>query len=394
MEQLGRKDHDALVMRFFENKNFAEVGAVLGASEDAAKMRVNRALEKLRKFFMKRGISSTTAIIAGTISANSVQAAPVALAKSVTAVAIVKGSIAAASTLTLVKGTLKIMTYAKLKLTIGITAGILLAGGAVTMAISQTSTDDKFTPLEIIKKAQEAYAALPSYSDSGKTVTERGKQTETIVFNMRLQRPNFYRIEWSQAKVSGFVSNNVTMTSNSSRGFVWSSGNGNFFAIDPNGQKNSFTNLQMALNYTRGVSGEASATITGVFFKLNWPGYGGNVLNQTNAMLQRQSNEKINGIDCYVVSSRRVGTKTLWIGKQDHLIRQIKTIVEEFNAAQSDSEIKTILESQKIPATPEAIASVKTAMEKIQRMSVVTTETHENISLNQNFSAADFEAAQ
>src|ERR1019366_3337375 len=74
MGQLGQKDHDALVLRFFEGRNFAEVGAALGASETAAKMRVNRALEKLRKFFTKRGVSSTTAIIAGTISANSVQA--------------------------------------------------------------------------------------------------------------------------------------------------------------------------------------------------------------------------------------------------------------------------------------------------------------------------------
>src|ERR1017187_9414284 len=82
MEQLGQKDHDAVVLRFFENRNFKDVGAALGASEDAAKMRVNRALEKLHRFFSKRGISSTTAIIAGAVSANSVQAAPVALAKS------------------------------------------------------------------------------------------------------------------------------------------------------------------------------------------------------------------------------------------------------------------------------------------------------------------------
>jgi DNA-directed RNA polymerase specialized sigma24 family protein len=84
MEKLGQKDHDALVLRFFENRNFKEVGAALGASEDAAKMRVSRALEKLRRFFTKHGVSSTTAILAGAISANSVQAAPVALAKSVT----------------------------------------------------------------------------------------------------------------------------------------------------------------------------------------------------------------------------------------------------------------------------------------------------------------------
>src|SRR5450759_4848978 len=115
MEQLGQKDHDALVLRFFEGRNFKEVGAALGASEDAAKMRVNRALEKLRKFFTKRGVSSTAAIIAGTISANSVQAAPVALAKSVTAVAIAKGAAASGSTLTLIKGALKIMAWTKAK---------------------------------------------------------------------------------------------------------------------------------------------------------------------------------------------------------------------------------------------------------------------------------------
>ena len=130
MEKLGQKDHDAVVLRFFEGRNFKEVGAALGTSEDAAKMRVNRALEKLRKFFTKRGMSSTTAIIAGAISANSVQVAPVALAKSVTAVAITKGSIAAASTLTLVKGTLNIMTWIKTKTAIVIGASTLLVAGA------------------------------------------------------------------------------------------------------------------------------------------------------------------------------------------------------------------------------------------------------------------------
>ena len=80
MAELGEKDHDALVLRFFNGRSFKEVGVAFGASEEAAKKRVNRALEKLRIFFAKRGVSSTTAIIAGVITANSVQAAPVALA--------------------------------------------------------------------------------------------------------------------------------------------------------------------------------------------------------------------------------------------------------------------------------------------------------------------------
>ncbi len=134
MEGLGQKDHDALVLRFFENKTFAEVGATLGASEDAAKMRVNRALEKLRKIFTKRGVSSTTAIIAGTISTNSVQAAPVALAKSVTAVAIAKGAAASGSTLTLIKGALKIMAWTKAKTAI-LTGTVIILAAITTVTV-------------------------------------------------------------------------------------------------------------------------------------------------------------------------------------------------------------------------------------------------------------------
>jgi RNA polymerase sigma factor (sigma-70 family) len=146
LEQLGRKDHDALVLRFFENKNFAEVGAALGASEDAAKMRVSRALEKLRKFFTKRGVDSTTAIIAGAISANSVQAAPVGLAKAVTAIAMAKGVAASGSTLILVKGALKIMAWGKLKIICGFGVAVLLAGSVVgiyvTSAAQNATADD------------------------------------------------------------------------------------------------------------------------------------------------------------------------------------------------------------------------------------------------------------
>ena len=134
MARLGSKDHDALVLRFFENRNFKEVGAALGASEDAAKMRVGRALEKLHRFFTRRGISSTTAILAGVIPANAVQAAPVVLAKSVTAVAAAKGAAASASTLTLIKGALNLMAWAKAKT--AVVAGVcVLTAGTTTVAV-------------------------------------------------------------------------------------------------------------------------------------------------------------------------------------------------------------------------------------------------------------------
>ncbi len=78
---LGSKERESVVLRFFKDKNFREVAAGLNITEAAAQKRVTRALEKLRQFFTKRGVNSTTAIIAGAISANSVQAAPAGAGK-------------------------------------------------------------------------------------------------------------------------------------------------------------------------------------------------------------------------------------------------------------------------------------------------------------------------
>jgi RNA polymerase sigma factor (sigma-70 family) len=112
---LREKERRAIVLRFYEGRSLREVGLALGASEDAAKKRVGRALEKLRQSFAKRGVDSTTTAIAETISANSILVAPAALAKTATAVALAKGATASASTLTLIKGALKIMAWTKAK---------------------------------------------------------------------------------------------------------------------------------------------------------------------------------------------------------------------------------------------------------------------------------------
>jgi RNA polymerase sigma factor (sigma-70 family) len=134
---LGEKDRQAVLLRFFENKSLAEVGNELGMGEDTARKRVSRALEKLHRYFAKRGISSTTAMIAGAISTHSIQTVPMTLTKSVSAMAVAKGSVAAGSTTTLVKGTLKMMTWAKIKFALGITSVILIAGGTITVALSE-----------------------------------------------------------------------------------------------------------------------------------------------------------------------------------------------------------------------------------------------------------------
>jgi RNA polymerase sigma factor (sigma-70 family) len=111
MHELKETDREAVLLRYFENRQFAEVGAELGLNENAARMRVERALEKLRDIFTKRGITTATAL-ASVISANAVQLAPANLAATLTTT-----SIAAAGTGTFTL--LKIMTATQLKLGIG-----------------------------------------------------------------------------------------------------------------------------------------------------------------------------------------------------------------------------------------------------------------------------------
>jgi RNA polymerase sigma factor (sigma-70 family) len=136
MAGLGQKDHSAVVLRFFDGKDLKQVGAAMGISENAAKTRVSRAVEKLRQFFVKRGLHLSAAVIASAVAARSVQAAPLGLAQSVTAAA-VKGTAVTASTSTIIKTTLKIMTWTKLKTAAVVGVAAILAAGTATVALQR-----------------------------------------------------------------------------------------------------------------------------------------------------------------------------------------------------------------------------------------------------------------
>ena len=135
MATLGETDRQAVLLRFFENKSLAEVGNILGTGEDTARKRVRRALEKLHRFFHRRGVPLTTAILAGTISANSVHAAPAALAQSVTAAAMAKGATASGSTAALIQAALKIIARTKAKIVMSTSVAIVLAGGVMALLL-------------------------------------------------------------------------------------------------------------------------------------------------------------------------------------------------------------------------------------------------------------------
>lgn len=131
MHELKETDREAILLRYFENRQFAEVGAKLGLNENAARMRVERALEKLRGTLTKHGVTTATAL-ASVISANAVQIAPAGLATTLTTASIVSAGV---GTLSL----FKIMTMTHIKL--GISA--LVVAGAATALVVQHQTQTK-----------------------------------------------------------------------------------------------------------------------------------------------------------------------------------------------------------------------------------------------------------
>jgi len=141
MAQLSAKDHDAIALRFFEGKSMQEVGASLGTNEVSARKRISRAVEKMRAFFARRDVTLSAAVIAGAISARSIQAAPVGLAKSLTVMSVAKGAAAGASTLALMKGALKLMAWTKAKTAIVIGVVGLLAVGTTAVIVKSADSN-------------------------------------------------------------------------------------------------------------------------------------------------------------------------------------------------------------------------------------------------------------
>jgi len=158
MTQLSEKERTLVALRFFERKSAVETAALLGIQEAAARKRVERAVEKLRGFFTKRGMTLTAVALTAAISANSVQAAPAGLVTTISVVAATKGAAVGGSALPLVKGALKIMAWAQAKTAVMVGAVVILAAG--TTAVVVTNLDQR--PAKVVEEKlspEDAYLA-------------------------------------------------------------------------------------------------------------------------------------------------------------------------------------------------------------------------------------------
>jgi RNA polymerase sigma factor (sigma-70 family) len=131
--KLREPDRQAVILHFMEGQTFQEVGSALGVGEDAARKRVHRCLDELTQFFRRRGFA-VPALAAGTpLFTLSSHAAPTGLAASITTAGLATHSTASTSTLTLIKGALKIMAWSKTKTAVVVGVVAILATTSTTV---------------------------------------------------------------------------------------------------------------------------------------------------------------------------------------------------------------------------------------------------------------------
>lgn len=126
LAELNEADYDALVLRFFQQQDYRTVGVALGVSDDTAQKRVTRALETLRDHLSQRGIRTTAAALSLVITANAVQAAPVGLAATLSAAALLAGTTASTGTVMAATKTIAMTTLQKTLVTaaLAVVAGV------------------------------------------------------------------------------------------------------------------------------------------------------------------------------------------------------------------------------------------------------------------------------
>ncbi len=124
--ELNDDDRDAVLLRYFEKKSAQEMAAVLGVSAEAAQKRVNRAVERLRESFARRGVTVGAGGLAVVIAASAVQAASVGLAVAISAAALAGTAV---STSTVIAATKTIAMTALQKTIIGATLAAAVGTG-------------------------------------------------------------------------------------------------------------------------------------------------------------------------------------------------------------------------------------------------------------------------
>lgn len=157
LHELSEPDRSALVLRFLEERSLRDIGLNLGLTENAARMRVDRALDKLRGILANRGITSTATGLAAALAAGVVTPAPAALVSAITAASMASAAASTSSTITLFK------IFAMTKAQAGLVGLLFCAGMALPLwqetRISQIKAENTKLTNQVAELASQSEAS-------------------------------------------------------------------------------------------------------------------------------------------------------------------------------------------------------------------------------------------
>lgn len=172
LQALPTGQRTIILERFFQERPLAEIGAGQGISEDAARMRVNRALDRLRRWFAARNVALSAAALAALLPL-SVRPAPAHAAEAVARLTLPTiGDNTPAQTLA--QGVLDTMNLNRLKLQLGAAAlvavFVLGTAGAVRVTtqmkarrVAAARLENQAQALAVLNQMYTTYAAMHSF---------------------------------------------------------------------------------------------------------------------------------------------------------------------------------------------------------------------------------------
>ncbi len=128
MDQLTDRDREIVLQRFFKGLTFAELATRLTVPESTARLRAERALEKLRIHLGKHGVTSTSAALGLLLANQPLAAAPASLAASVTAAGLATAPVG---------GTAGLLSFFLMnKITVSIVSAVVAAASTALVSTS------------------------------------------------------------------------------------------------------------------------------------------------------------------------------------------------------------------------------------------------------------------
>ena len=204
LHSLPTAQRGLVLERFWEDRPLAEIGAARGISEDAARMRLNRALDRLRRWFAARNVLLSAAVLTAGLT-QAVGPAPVHCAEAILRLSLPPAILPAsdAPLHAIAQGAIHAMTLNRLRLQFGAAALVAVLSISATSAVRVTTQAkaravlaekrlDQARALAVLDRMYVAYAAMHSFRCDAASRTPDGLEQ---VGSYEIERPDKTRFE-------------------------------------------------------------------------------------------------------------------------------------------------------------------------------------------------------